>query len=84
MNARGRGWVEPLEQPVQPIAPAPLAAGKQALAQLVAALRSGEEPFGERAQVEAGSSGDDGQATARGYLPQCGARLAAVLAAVKG
>ena len=66
VDARGGGRVEAGENPVQPGVAVLLAAALQSRAQIGLARRAGEEAFGQGAQVEAGSAGDDGQALARG------------------
>ncbi len=61
-----------VEQPVEPGVAVLLAAAAQPVAQIILAGRSGEEPVGERAEVEAGSAGDDGQASSAGNFAQGG------------
>ena len=46
--------------------------------------RAGEEAFGEGAEIEAGSSGDDGELAARGDVVEGGAGAAAVFAGGEG
>ena len=70
VDARGGGGIEAGEKPMQPGGAVFLNAELQSLAQIGLPRRAGKEAFGEGAQVEAGSAGDDGEALARSYLSE--------------
>ena len=69
---------------MEPIAASPGCAGAEAVAKVFMASGTGEEAFGQRAQIEASSAGDDGEFVAAGDVAQSGACLAAVFAGSEG
>ncbi len=84
VDARGRCGIEAGEQAMQPGAAVALGAAAKALAQVFLASGAGEEAFSERAQVEAGAAGDDGEVAAAGDFAQGGSGEAAVVAGGEG
>jgi len=61
-----------------------LMAASQAVAKVMLASRTGEEAFGKRSEVEAGSAGDDEEMVALGDFAEGGAGLAGVVAGGEG
>ena len=68
---------------MQPAFAMTMSASFQPNPQFVLALRPGEEPFGECAQVKPGAAGHDRQTAPVGNLPKSSPRLAAIFACGK-
>ena len=83
VNAGSGGWVEASEHFMQPACALVVAGLLKAIAQCLLARRPGEKAHGERAEIEAGASGDDGEVIAAGDLVEGDAGLAAVFAGGK-
>ena len=76
--------VEASEDSVQPVCAFGCFGGAKAVANFFGALRGGEESVDEGAEVEAGSSGDDGEFFSGGDLGEGGAGEAAVVSGGEG
>ncbi len=78
MDAGGCWWVDALQELMEPRASVFFGAAAEAFAQVFMARGAGEEAFGEGAEVEAGSAGDDGEMVASADFMECSSGGAAI------
>ena len=84
VNARSGCGVKAGEEPVQPLGLVPFGAAAEAAAEVFTTGRAREEAFGEGAEIEACSAGDDGEFVARGDVAEGGASAARVFSSGEG